>query len=69
MQRFKITFIDQAGHAHRGTVPAGSLHSVLDTLEAQYGEPVRLACIRLPQRPHLRLVHSDMHREAQPCES
>lgn len=62
MQRFKITFIDQAGHSHRGTVPAANLNAVLDSLEQQYGEPVRLACIRLPLRPHLRLVHSNMHR-------
>lgn len=62
MVHFKITFIDQAGHRHAGTVPGGSLNSVLDQLEREYGEPVRLACIRLPLRPALRLVHTDLHR-------
>lgn len=69
MRHFKVTFIDQAGHCHRGTVPGGSLASVLDNLERQYGEPVRLACIRLPARPRLRLVSATMHRGATSCAS
>lgn len=56
MARFKLTYIDAAGHAHRGTVPASNLQSVMDQLERQYGEPRRLACIRLPEQPRLRLV-------------
>ncbi|MFN4360504.1 MAG: hypothetical protein ACK4F4_07250 [Hylemonella sp.] len=69
MARFKLTYIDQAGHAHRGTVPGGNIAGVIDQLERLYGEARVVACIRLPARPRLRLVPAH-HLSGRPqCES
>lgn len=50
---FKITHIDAAGHCHRACVTARNVADALDQVDREWGEPQRLACVRMRAHPVL----------------
>lgn len=54
----KVTHIDRAGHRHKALVTARSVADAMDQMDQVFGEPLRVACLRLTGRPALRVVAS-----------